>query len=54
MGFDASNRVCPDERYIRIGSGVDAIDAAPIGRGSQNVTAPPDRDGDGWRRDRRH
>lgn len=30
IGFDASNRVCPDERYIRLGSGFDAIDAAPI------------------------
>ena len=30
VGFDASNRVCPDERYIRLGSGADAIDAAPI------------------------
>jgi transglutaminase-like putative cysteine protease len=30
VGFDPSNRCCPDDRYIRIGSGVDAQDAAPI------------------------
>jgi transglutaminase-like putative cysteine protease len=30
VGFDAANRCCPDERYIRIGSGFDAQDAAPI------------------------
>lgn len=30
VGFDASNGVSPDEHYIRVGSGVDAVDAAPI------------------------
>ncbi len=30
VGFDAANRCCPDERYIRVGSGRDARDAAPI------------------------
>jgi len=30
VGFDAANRCCPDERYIRLGSGRDAADAAPI------------------------
>lgn len=30
VGFDAANRCCPDERYIRVGSGFDAADAAPI------------------------
>lgn len=30
VGFDAANECCPDERYIRIGSGFDALDAAPI------------------------
>jgi transglutaminase-like putative cysteine protease len=30
VGFDASNRCCPDARYIRLGSGLDAADAAPI------------------------
>ncbi|MCC5988804.1 MAG: transglutaminase family protein [Pararhodobacter sp.] len=30
VGFDASNNCCPDERYIRLGCGFDARDAAPI------------------------
>lgn len=30
IGFDAANRCCPDPRYIRLGSGMDAQDAAPI------------------------
>ncbi len=30
VGFDAANRCCPDDRYIRLGSGRDALDAAPI------------------------
>ena len=30
VGFDAANRCCPDERYVRLGSGLDASDAAPI------------------------
>ncbi|SIT10503.1 Transglutaminase-like enzyme, putative cysteine protease [Roseivivax lentus] len=30
VGFDASNRCCPDDRYIRLNSGFDAQDAAPI------------------------
>ena len=30
IGFDPANRCCPDERYIRLGSGYDAADAAPI------------------------
>ena len=30
VGFDASNGVCPNEHYVRIGSGFDAVDAAPI------------------------
>lgn len=30
IGFDAANRCCPDERYIRLGSGRDAQEAAPI------------------------
>jgi len=30
VGFDPANRCCPDERYIRLGSGLDAADAAPI------------------------
>lgn len=30
VGFDAANGCCPDDRYIRIASGLDAQDAAPI------------------------
>ncbi len=30
VGFDASNGSCPNEHYIRLGSGLDAQDAAPI------------------------
>lgn len=31
VGFDASNRISPDERYVRIASGLDYDDAAPMG-----------------------
>lgn len=30
VGFDPANQNCPDERYIRVSSGLDALDAAPI------------------------
>ncbi|KXF77113.1 transglutaminase [Paramesorhizobium deserti] len=30
VGFDAANCVCPGERYVRIASGLDYRDAAPI------------------------
>lgn len=30
VGFDPANRACPDARYIRLASGFDAQDAAPI------------------------
>ena len=30
VGFDSANRCCPDERYVRLGSGLDALSAAPI------------------------
>ncbi len=30
IGFDAANACCPDDRYIRLGSGRDAREAAPI------------------------
>jgi transglutaminase-like putative cysteine protease len=30
VGFDAANACCPDARYIRVGSGRDAREAAPI------------------------
>ena len=42
IGFDPANRCCPDARYIRLGSGLDAQDAAPIrgtarGAGSESL-----------------
>ncbi|MBM3605668.1 MAG: transglutaminase family protein [Alphaproteobacteria bacterium] len=42
VGFDAANRCCPDDRYVRLGSGLDAADAAPIrgvamGSGSEEL-----------------
>lgn len=42
IGFDPANRCCPDDRYIRLGSGLDASDAAPIrgiamGRGAEHL-----------------
>lgn len=30
VGFDPTNDCCPDDRYVRLGSGRDAQDAAPI------------------------
>jgi transglutaminase-like putative cysteine protease len=30
IGFDPANGCCPDDRYIRLGSGLDAQDASPI------------------------
>ncbi len=30
VGFDAANRCCPDAHYVRLGSGRDAREAAPI------------------------
>lgn len=30
IGFDAANECCPDARFIRLGSGLDAREAAPI------------------------
>lgn len=41
IGFDPSNRVCVTERYLRLASGLDANEAAPI-RGSVTVS------GDVW------
>ncbi|BBD96945.1 transglutaminase family protein [Sphingobium amiense] len=37
IGFDPSNRVCATDRYLRVASGLDADDAAPI-RGSVTLT----------------
>jgi transglutaminase-like putative cysteine protease len=39
VGFDPSNRICPDDRYIRIGSGIDATEAAPIRGVAQGIGA---------------
>jgi transglutaminase-like putative cysteine protease len=30
VGFDAANRQCPDERYVRVACGRDYRDAAPV------------------------
>ncbi|MEO0387264.1 MAG: transglutaminase family protein [Pseudomonadota bacterium] len=30
VGFDPANACCPDQRYVRLGSGLDAAEAAPI------------------------
>ena len=30
VGFDAANRVCPDDRFIRLATGLDAVTASPI------------------------
>ena len=38
VGFDPANRLCPTDRYVRLGCGLDAADAAPI-RG--NVVGGP-------------
>lgn len=43
VGFDPANRCCPDARYIRLGSGFDAQDAAPI-RGIARGGAEEDMD----------
>ena len=44
VGFDAANGCCPNELYVRLASGLDALDAAPIrgvieGQVSENLTA---------------
>ena len=39
IGFDPANRCCPDDRYIRLGSGYDAQDAAPIRGFSSGLAA---------------
>ncbi len=30
VGFDVSNRICPDARYVRVATGLDYGDAAPV------------------------
>ena len=39
IGFDPANNCCPDARYIRLGSGNDAHDAAPIRGVAQGASA---------------
>lgn len=41
VGFDPANRLCPTDRYVRLGCGLDSADAAPI-RGSVSG-APKER-----------
>lgn len=43
VGFDAANKVCPDERYVRMATGLCYSDAAPvsgmrIGTAGENLT----------------
>lgn len=42
VGFDAANRLCPTDQYVRLASGLDSADAAPIrgnvsGRAKENL-----------------
>jgi len=30
VGFDAANKICPDDRYVRLSTGLDYRDAAPV------------------------
>ncbi|MDG3576203.1 transglutaminase family protein [Rhizobium sp. YJ-22] len=30
VGFDVANKICPDSRYVRVATGLDYVDAAPI------------------------
>lgn len=43
VGFDVSNRCCPTDGYVRLGSGLDARDAAPI-KGVHSGLADEDMD----------
>lgn len=47
VGFDAANRLCPTERYVRLSCGLDADDAAPLrgshaGGGKESLSARVD------------
>ncbi|MBF9031970.1 transglutaminase family protein [Rhodobacterales bacterium HKCCE3408] len=42
IGFDVSNAICPDERYVRVATGLDYGEAAPIsglriGKGAESL-----------------
>jgi transglutaminase-like putative cysteine protease len=39
VGFDAANDLCPTDRYVRLCSGLDAADAAPIRGHAESVAA---------------
>lgn len=39
VGFDPANDICPDERYVRVASGLDYSDTAPVS-GMRIGTAP--------------
>jgi transglutaminase-like putative cysteine protease len=39
VGFDPANEICPDERYVRLASGLDYADTAPVS-GMRIGTAP--------------
>jgi transglutaminase-like putative cysteine protease len=39
VGFDPANECCPDDRYVRLGSGLDAREAAPIRGSARSVGA---------------
>jgi transglutaminase-like putative cysteine protease len=43
VGFDAANRICPTDRYVRLATGLDASFAAPI-RGSRRGFANEELD----------
>jgi transglutaminase-like putative cysteine protease len=43
VGFDAANRVCPTDKYVRLATGLDAASAAPI-RGSRRGIANEELD----------
>ena len=39
VGFDPTNEICPDERYVRVATGLDYADTAPVS-GMRVGTAP--------------
>ena len=41
IGFDVANAICPDDRYVRVASGRDYLDAAPV-KGLTSVVLPAD------------
>jgi transglutaminase-like putative cysteine protease len=49
IGFDVANAICPDDRYVRVASGRDYGDAAPV---KGLMTAVPPADGKKPERDR--